>query len=154
MIDDISLQNKQYIKVSYDIQYRAPKTTSIDVKDEDAGGKTKDGYPDIIIQSTDSCLKSRKILFNRRDAQYNNKTYEEYTDNVQNTMDDYLSGATAQQNKTINDNIQQTQAAAATNIDTIPGLSSMVEKRTLSDFLSMGGGNVTINTEKVDQALA
>ena len=109
MIDDIALNKNQSIQLSYDITYKGAQTTSIQVEDTDGPTNIKDGYPDISIQSTDSCLKNRKIIFNKKESAKGFKTYEEKTDNIQDTIDTYLSGANQSQAANITSTLQQSQ---------------------------------------------
>jgi hypothetical protein len=82
-MDNIQLEKNQSLKISYDVVYRGNQTTNIQVKDIESGKKTTDGYPDISIQSTDACLKNKKILFNKKESSKNYKSYEEYMENIQ-----------------------------------------------------------------------
>ena len=133
MIDDISLNNKQSIQLSYDIVYKGIQTTTIQVEDKDNGTTVKDGYPDISIQSTDACLKDRKILFNKKESSRSFKTYEEKTENIQSTINAYLSGAGQNQTNSISSTLQQSQTQ---DLNNIPGMSSIIEQRSLGDLLS------------------
>lgn len=151
MIDDISLGKNQSLQISYDITYKGTQTTTIQVEDKDTSTIAKDGYPDIIIQSTDACLKNRKILFNKKENSKNFKTYEEKTEDIQSTINTYLSGANQSQTNNIISTIQQTQT---TNIDNLPGMSNISEQRSLWDLLSPWGASINLNMNGIDKVLA
>jgi len=66
MLDNIVLQNNQSIAFSYIVNYKQPALTKIKIQDMDLSSMNKplDGYPDIVAQTTDACLKSQWISRN------------------------------------------------------------------------------------------
>ena len=66
MVDNINLQANQSIEMSYIVTYQATQLTKIKVQDADVSSMNKplDGFPDIIAQTSDPCLKSQRIARN------------------------------------------------------------------------------------------
>lgn len=120
--------------MSYEVSYKGSPTTTIQVEDKDTTSNHKDGYPDIIIQSTDSCLKNRKIIFNKKESSKNYKSYEEKMDDIQSKIDAYLTGANQAQTTNIISTIQK--STQTTDLNNIPGMSSIMEQWSLGDLLS------------------
>lgn len=95
-MDNIQLNSGAKLSFSYTVTYQqVASTTMIDVKDQDLLKKEKykdtspNIYPDISIYSTDSCLKSRWILFNEKTG--NKRTYEQVYDDMQQDINTYNS---------------------------------------------------------------
>lgn len=91
-MDNIQLNSGAKLSFSYTVTYQQQaSTTTIDVEDQDLlkESKYKDEYPDIGIYSTDSCLKSRWILFNEKTG--NKRTYEQVYDDMQEDINAYNS---------------------------------------------------------------
>ena len=66
MLDNIVLNANQSVQMSYIVNYQRPELTKIKVEDKDLSslGKPLDGYPDIIVQTSDPCIKSQWISRN------------------------------------------------------------------------------------------
>jgi len=92
VIDNIQLNSGESLSFSYKVNYQAQKqAVTIDIQDTDLlkENKQKDGYPDIAINSTDSCQKNRWIFFNDRTG--TKKTYEQIYDDIQAEINNYNS---------------------------------------------------------------
>jgi hypothetical protein len=94
MIDNISLDSGESIQFSYPVTYEQSPLAKISVQDEDLydQGKPLDTYPDIAISTSDPCLKTRLVLWNNHQSNQNYKKYIDVTDNIQDTITDYVSG--------------------------------------------------------------
>jgi hypothetical protein len=68
MLDNIQLGANQSIEMSYIVNYQESKLTKIKVQDVDLSNMNKplDGYPDIIVQTDDPCIKSQRISRNTK----------------------------------------------------------------------------------------
>jgi hypothetical protein len=154
MLDNILLNSGESMKISYIVTYQQPALTKINVQDEDLSdqGKPLDTYPDIAIQTSDSCLKTRWILRNNHQASQGYKKYIDVIDDIQQAIDDIVSGAKNDQQTQINSTFQQINNA--TDVSSTPGLSSFMENRSLKDLFTNGGVNLNLNTNFIDSATA
>jgi hypothetical protein len=91
VIDNIQLASGEILSFSYVAIYQEQSATTIDVQDTDIlkENKKKDGYPDIIINTTDACQKNRWLLFNEKTGI--KKTYEQIYEDIQTEINDYNS---------------------------------------------------------------
>ncbi|MEI6672324.1 MAG: hypothetical protein WCL02_02960 [bacterium] len=92
MMDNIQLNSGVALSFSYKVTYQSQKqAVTINVQDTDLikSKKYKDGYPDILTNSTDSCQKNRWIFFN--DKTGNKRTYEQMYDDIQTEINNYNS---------------------------------------------------------------
>ena len=121
----------------------------IDVKDEDLSdqGRPLDGYPDISYQTNDSCLKTTWVLANNH-----NRTYTDITDDIQQSITDYVSGVINNQQTQLTNTFQQ--ISNTTSVSSAPGLSSILENRSLKDLFTNGGVNLNLNTNFINGVTA
>jgi hypothetical protein len=109
-MDNIQLRSGQKLSFSYQATYtQETALTKISVQDRDLlkQGKSKDGYVDIGIQSSDTCQKGERILFNENTRSH--RTYEEIFNDIQAVIDSYTSGAQMVQTQKINSILDQIQ---------------------------------------------
>ena len=161
VIDNIQLNAGESLSFSYKAKYQDQKQViTIAVQDTDLiqQNKQKDTYPDIIINSTDSCQKNRRIFFN--DKTGIKRTYEKIYDDIQTEINNYNSWAQVVQETAINDIVDQ-----LANIDSLEGLSNVPgvgnlearsAKNIISSLLSEGGiqGNIDLLNNTIDGATA
>jgi hypothetical protein len=154
MLDNISLNSGESMQFSYIVSYIQPPLTQISVQDEDlsAQGKPLDTYADIAIQTNDPCLKTRWILRNNHQASENYKKYIDVTDDLQQSITDYVSGTIANQQTQMTDTFQD--ISNTTDVASTPGLSSIMENFSLRDLFTNGGVSIGLNTNFIDNATA
>ena len=137
VIDNIQLNSGESLSFSYKVNYQAQKqAVTIDIQDTDLlkENKQKDGYPDIAINSTDSCQKNRWIFFNDRTG--TKKTYEQIYDDIQAEINNYNSWAKTIQQTAINNIVDQLSNVSSLDwVSNIPGMSNL-EGRNGSNILS------------------
>jgi len=156
MLDNIILQSNETVSFSYVVSYQQPVLSTISVQDEDLSdqGKPLDGYPDIAIQTSDPCIKTRRVERNTHQSSQQFKAHQEVTDDIQQTANDYISGATADEQTQMNTTLQNISTTQPSNIQSLPGMSSLLENRSLKDLFTNGGMNINLNTNFIDQATA
>ncbi len=137
MIDNIVLDAEETIQFSYTIIYKATEIIEIDIEDValPEENKEKDGYPDITFANTDPCQKGRWILFNTTAGE--GKNYEEFFEDLQESIDEYTSNAEDVQATAITALIESISNMQNINdLQNISGLSANPENRKSANMLT------------------
>jgi len=157
MIDNITLNNWESLNFYYKLTYQQPAVSKIEIQDEDLDKNKKDNYLDIIINSNDACQKWRTILFNTKNKWQNNKEYQSVFDDVQDKMNNYLSGAKTVTQDTLNSTLDDINSVSSSNISSLPWISEITEWRDISKTLfnaTQWWISLNINTNFIDSATA
>lgn len=156
MIDNIQLQTNQSVEISYVVNYQKPALTKITVEDKDLSSLNKpiDGYPDIIVQTSDPCIKSQRISRNTRNHSKGYKEYQDLVKDLDTAMSDYTSGARSAQENQLDASFTQVTNTTAQTIASLPGVSQILETWDIKDLFSEWWLTQNLNMNFIDQATA
>lgn len=124
--------------MSYIVNYQRPALTDIKVEDKDLSslGKPLDGYPDIIVQTSDPCIKSQRISRNTKSNNHGYKQYEDVMKDLDQVASNYSSGARSAQENQLDASFSQVSSTTAQSIAALPGISDILETRNIKDLFS------------------
>jgi hypothetical protein len=170
IIDNIEINQGEIVQFSYILSYEGSTPMTIDIVNKASSPDIQaDIYPDISIQPQDACSKYMRVYYNTANSPYRNYT-EQFVD-LRSEIQSYQQELSLNQNNNNNDIVNDLQNKDNTNnINDIPGINSLVEKRNTKNIvknaINNGGLNINANidlgildgavsqiSDKIDQTL-